>query len=167
MLTSSVNHKKYNIEFNDSSLTEGLINGKPFKIDISTNNYYFHLIREHKSYKIFVLKVDYKAKQVMLKINSETVSVEISDELDLLLNSMGINNKQTNKEDYLKAPMPGLINKIFVKKGDRVKKGDTLMVLEAMKMENNLKASHDAVIKEIPVNILKPVEKNEILAVYE
>jgi biotin carboxyl carrier protein len=167
MLTSTINDKNYIIEFNDAVFTEGFINGKPFKIDISSYKQYVHLIRDNHSYKVFVLKVDYEAKRVSLKINSEIVSVEITDELDFILNSMGIYNKQTKKEDSLKAPMPGLINKILVKKGDHVKKGDTLIVLEAMKMENNLKATHDAIIKEIRVNVLKPVEKNEILAIFE
>jgi acetyl/propionyl-CoA carboxylase alpha subunit len=167
MLISTVNDKKYSVEFKDNSHTEGVINGKPFKVDIALNNQYLHLIRDNKSYKVFILKADYENKRVSLKINSKIVTVDLNDEIDLLLNSMGTFDKQQKKDDYLKAPMPGLINKILIKKGDAVKKGDTLMVLEAMKMENNLKAPHDAVIKDITVNIFKPVEKNEILAVFE
>ena len=167
MLTSSINNKKYNVEFSDNTLTEGCINGNPFKIDISSHNQYFHLIKNYKSYKIFILNIDFETKKVTLKINNEQVSIEISNEIDTLLKTMGIYNKSPKKEDHLKAPMPGLINKILVKKGDAIKKGDTIMVLEAMKMENNLKAGHDAIIKDIPVKVLKSVEKNEILAVFE
>ena len=167
MFTASVNDKKYRIESLNDSLTEGLINGNPFKIDISSHNHYLHLIKDNRSFKIFVLNVDKESKKACFKINNKTVTVEISDEIDTLLNSMGIDTKLQKKENHLRAPMPGMINKILVNKGDSVKKGDTVLVLEAMKMENNLKAPHDAVIKDIPVKVLKSVEKNEILVTFE
>ncbi|MCF6185251.1 MAG: biotin/lipoyl-binding protein [Bacteroidales bacterium] len=63
--------------------------------------------------------------------------------------------------------MPGLIVKIPVKKDDFVKQGEILLVLEAMKMENNLKAEHDVTIKNILVQNGNSVEKNEVLIVFE
>ncbi|MFV0397880.1 MAG: biotin/lipoyl-containing protein [Bacteroidales bacterium] len=52
----------------------------------------------------------------------------------------------------LRSPLPGVILDVVVKQGDSVKKGQKLMVLEAMKMENNINADHDGVISEIKVN---------------
>ena len=52
----------------------------------------------------------------------------------------------------LRSPLPGIILDITCKVGDTVKKGQKLMVLEAMKMENAINANHDGVIKEIKVN---------------
>ena len=52
----------------------------------------------------------------------------------------------------LRAPLPGIILDIVCKVGDTVKKGQKLMALEAMKMENAINADHDGVIKEIKVN---------------
>jgi len=52
-------------------------------------------------------------------------------------------------EGGIKAPMQGMIVKINVKKGDKVKKGDVVAVLEAMKMQNDVVASHDGVVEEI------------------
>jgi biotin carboxyl carrier protein len=63
----------------------------------------------------------------------------------------------------LKAPMPGLVVDIPVKEGDVVKKGDTLVILEAMKMENALKAVGDAVVKKINVKKGQAVDKNTLL----
>ena len=51
----------------------------------------------------------------------------------------------------IKSPLPGVILDIKVKEGDAVKRGQTLLILEAMKMENDIKADHDGVVKQILV----------------
>lgn len=55
------------------------------------------------------------------------------------------------KKDGVKSPLPGVILDIKVKEGDTVKKGQTVIILEAMKMENNINASKDGKIAEIKV----------------
>ncbi len=67
------------------------------------------------------------------------------------------------KVNDLKAPMPGLVLDILVSEGQTIQKGDSLLVLEAMKMENNLKAINDAVVKKINVSKGDKVEKNTVL----
>jgi biotin carboxyl carrier protein len=52
---------------------------------------------------------------------------------------------------------------VLVKEGDSIKKGDSLLVLEAMKMENNIKAAGDGVIKKVNVQVKQAVEKNQVL----
>jgi biotin carboxyl carrier protein len=59
--------------------------------------------------------------------------------------------------------MPGMVLKILVKEGDTVKKGDGLLVLEAMKMENNIKALGDGVVSKIPIKAGDKVEKNQVM----
>jgi biotin carboxyl carrier protein len=59
--------------------------------------------------------------------------------------------------------MPGLVLSINVKVGDTIQKGDTLMILEAMKMENVIKAPADAVVKKININKGQAVEKAQLL----
>lgn len=61
------------------------------------------------------------------------------------------------------APLPGSIFKILVKVGDEVKKGDNLLIMEAMKMENNVLAEKDGVIKEIKVNVGDAVLQGDVL----
>ena len=63
--------------------------------------------------------------------------------------------------------MPGLVLKILVQPGDQVKKGEPLLVLEAMKMENVFKASDDVTIKEINVVEKQAVEKGNELINFE
>ncbi len=63
----------------------------------------------------------------------------------------------------LAAKMPGMVLNILVDEGQEVKKGDALIVLEAMKMENILKSPVDGVIKKIAINKGVAVEKNQLL----
>ena len=59
--------------------------------------------------------------------------------------------------------MPGLVLKVLVNEGQEFKKGDNLLVLEAMKMENILKAPVDGTVKGIKIKAGDKVEKNEVL----
>jgi biotin carboxyl carrier protein len=59
--------------------------------------------------------------------------------------------------------MPGLILDIKVTPGDVVKKGDVVIILEAMKMENSIKSPGDGVVKDIKVVLKQSVEKNQVL----
>jgi len=63
----------------------------------------------------------------------------------------------------IKAPLPGIILEIKVKVGDTVKIGDTLLIMEAMKMENNIKADTEGKISEIKVNTGDSVLEGDLL----
>jgi biotin carboxyl carrier protein len=72
-----------------------------------------------------------------------------------------------NKVNLLKAPMPGLVLKVLVTEGQAVKKGDGLLVLEAMKMENIIKASADGMVKKIHIEEKNVVDKNQKMIEFE
>ncbi|HSH65835.1 MAG TPA: acetyl-CoA carboxylase biotin carboxyl carrier protein subunit, partial [Bacteroidia bacterium] len=72
-------------------------------------------------------------------------------------------NLNTNKINEIKAPMPGLVLDIRVNEGDSIQKGDAVIVLEAMKMENIIKSPVDGTIKKINVKKGLAVEKNQVL----
>ena len=61
------------------------------------------------------------------------------------------------------APLPGNIFKLNVKEGDQVKKGDTLLIMEAMKMENNILSEQDGIIKNVKISEGDAVLQNDIL----
>lgn len=75
------------------------------------------------------------------------------------------NKAQYNHNSIVKSPMPGLVLKIKKNVGDQVEIGESLIILEAMKMENDIRASISGVIKEIPIKENSAVEKNETLVV--
>ncbi len=64
----------------------------------------------------------------------------------------------------VKAPIPGLITRILVEPGASVQAGQPLLVLEAMKMENEIRAPFDGVIKTVGVAIGQTVVRNQLLA---
>jgi biotin carboxyl carrier protein len=67
----------------------------------------------------------------------------------------------------IKAPMPGLVLNIMVQEGDEVKKGDNLMILEAMKMENSIKSPIDGTVKNLKVATGDKLEKNQVMITFK
>jgi len=112
---------------------------------------------------IEVLDVNVDLKVVKFRHNHNTHSVQFKNELDLTLDKMGIKRSFDAINSDIKAPMPGKVLEILVRSGDEVKKGDPLLILEAMKMENVLKSDADCTVKEISVQALDNVEKNQLL----
>lgn len=127
----------------------------------------FHAIYKHRSFRIELLKIDYTEKKVSLKINGHVLEYTAKNELDLLLEKMGMSNVEAKKINHLKAPMPGLISAIKVEVGQSVRKGDILLILEAMKMENAVKSPTDGIIKAILVQNKDNIEKNKVLIEFE
>lgn len=70
-------------------------------------------------------------------------------------------------QDALRSPLPGTIVEILAKTGKQVKEGDTLIVLEAMKMNNNLTAERDGVVKSILIEEGEAVKENTPLVTFE
>lgn len=121
------------------------------------------ILYNHKSYTATIEKIDHKAKQMVVSINGSLRNIAISEPMDQLLASMGLDLKAMQKAEPVKAPMPGMVLKVLVQPGQKIAKGDGLLILEAMKMENVLKASADAIVKSINVQERTAVEKGTVL----
>jgi biotin carboxyl carrier protein len=144
------------------------VSGEPLNWDVQpVNEHTFHILRDNKSYTAEILEADHANKSFVIKINGHTYRLKAQDELDLLLEKMGMANGGARQVKEVKAPMPGLILHIQTSVGAVVKKGDVLLILEAMKMENAIKSPVDGTIKAIPVTKGKSVEKNQILLQFE
>ena len=111
----------------------------------------FHLLHQHQAYQIRLIQTNFKNKTLSLDINGNQYDVKIKDEYDQLIEQMGLGLGSAKKIKDIKAPMPGLILDLLVKDGQKVSKGDQLLILEAMKMENVIKAEGEGVIKSIEV----------------
>ncbi|MBO9733033.1 MAG: acetyl-CoA carboxylase biotin carboxyl carrier protein subunit [Chitinophaga sp.] len=127
----------------------------------------YSIIMDGHSYQAQVLRVDRDTKTVVLQVNQQQFEVAIEEPIDQLLASMGIKDAMTRKVNDIKAPMPGLVLKVLVTPGQAIHKGDPVLILEAMKMENVFKAASDAIVKEIKVAERTAVEKGEVLIVLE
>ncbi|HAI75122.1 MAG TPA: acetyl-CoA carboxylase biotin carboxyl carrier protein subunit [Microscillaceae bacterium] len=140
------------------------IEGKPVEIDFKQiSDRHFHILYQGLSYNAEVLRMDWVSKQITIRMNGKVYAIQLQDAFDQLLKKMGMAQVGKAKLNELKAPMPGLIAAIQVEAGQSVKKGDILLVLEAMKMENALKATEDLTIKSIEVQKGQNVEKNQLL----
>lgn len=138
---------------------------KDWDIQLVANNQW-HILYKNHSFNLQLLQVIPETKTIEWNINHKIVQTQYHSELDLLLQSLGLNNASTAKIKELKSPMPGLIKKILVKPGDSVEKGDGLLTLEAMKMENILKAPANLTIQQIKVSEGNAVDKNQVLIVF-
>jgi biotin carboxyl carrier protein len=163
----SVNHN-VQIEPSKSESGKGKMNGIEYSADvqkIDDNNY--HIIKNNRSYSVEIVTADYKEKKFVVKVNNSQYEFEVKDKFDLLLKELGMESLKNVKINELKAPMPGLVVNVLVQPGDVVAKGDGLVVLEAMKMENILKSPDDVVIKSIEIEKSQTVEKNQLLIKFE
>lgn len=101
-----------------------------------------------------------------ISIGSRAVDVDVLDERSRMIREMsGV--AEGVAEQVIAAPMPGLIVEVPVSPGQQIQAGDSVVVIEAMKMENELRASSDGVVARVEVRPGQAVEKGAILVVLE
>jgi biotin carboxyl carrier protein len=153
--------KIYDVEVNANGIS---LNNELKNISFATvNENQFHILLDQKSYNVEIVSINAETKTASMKVNNRIYECEIKDQFDDLLKSLGLDNLSAKKINDIKAPMPGLVLKVLVNEGQEFKKGDNLVVLEAMKMENILKAPVDGVVKSIKIKPGDKVDKNEVL----
>ncbi len=161
MLNIHVNGQDFQF---DLKMGTALLDGKPVNADIvklSANKY--HLLINKQSYNLELLEKSENGKSMKVLVNGVKQEIAIKDKYDALLSQLGMDKLMGNKNNHIKAPMPGLVLRIMAQEGDTVKKGDALLVLEAMKMENIIKADGEGKVKRINVSTQQAVEKNTLL----
>lgn len=145
---AKINNKEVEIIANKlgESRSIMLMNGLSFEVDVRSDGY-------DSAKTVFVL--------------GQEIPVEIENyNLAQLKKTAGMSSGG-KMETTLKAPMPGMILDMKVSVGDTVKKGDPLVIIEAMKMENILKSAGDGTIKEIHVSKGNSVEKDDKILEFE
>ena len=158
---------KVNNEFQyeiDQQGTELSLEGKTLEIDFSDReNGATHVIYNNKSFNTELVSLNSSEKTCVVKVNGNTYTIQVEDQFDQLLKQLGLDNLAANKVLEIKAPMPGLVLNVMIAVDQEVAKGDNLLILEAMKMENILKSTTAGVVKKILVKQGDKVEKNQIL----
>lgn len=159
MLRITLNQQEYLF---DKKAETVILNGHAVNADVvKLDKNKFHVIINNSSYNIELLAKDENAKNQIILVNGQKQNVEIKDKYDDLLKQLGMDKLMGNKANLLKAPMPGLVLKVLVTEGQSVKKGDGLLILEAMKMENIIKATSDGMVKKIHIEEKNIVDKNQ------
>lgn len=162
MFEANVNgNEPLSIEFKGDAV---LLNGQSADLDtVSNGERSFQILRDGKTYSVHVVEVNRAENRVALLVNGKKANVEVSTELDRLLKRLGLENASAGRISEVKAPMPGLIHSIQAEVGQAVEKGDQLLVLEAMKMENVIKSPTEGVVSQIHVKQGESVEKSQLL----
>lgn len=143
-----------------------VINGEPYEFDFQglRQHLSYSLLLEGKSFEINIYQEN-GVWEVLLRGNQYSVQVEDERERRLRM-ATGQVSKQEGKI-ILQAPMPGLVIEIPVKEGQKVDEGDVLLVLESMKMQNELTAPQAGRITRIQAKVNAHVERKQVLLVLE
>jgi biotin carboxyl carrier protein len=161
MYKALINNKEFKVEINGDKKT---VDGKDFIADVvELKKGKFHILRNDKSYSAEVVDVNRDDRTVTVKINHTEYLVSVKDQYADLLQQLGMDKVASAHKADIKAPMPGLVLSVMVEQGQKVSKGDAIIVLEAMKMENILKAPADGEVKKIIVKKGDKVEKNQVM----
>jgi biotin carboxyl carrier protein len=158
-----------------------MFNNLPFILDVNAGQYTFQLIDSdnitlndsdvnnqiildnNKAKLVSVKEVNHELKRYQIQIDGRIYLVQISDAVDQQILKMNLKSKKSNQLKELRAPMPGLVRQVNVQVGDEVDSGDSLFILEAMKMENILKSPVNGFVSDLFVKPGESVEKNQIL----
>jgi len=119
------------------------------------------------NHKSFDLEFSKNKEKVSVFWGGREYECVLEDERSQRLKRLGALKVGTKKEQELRSPMPGLITAIQVNEGDTVVTGQGVVIVEAMKMENELKAKHDGKVKAIKVKQHQAVDKDQVLIVFE
>lgn len=157
---TTLDEKEYTIEIIDAHHVA--INGRVQEVDFESisGQPVFSLIVDGKSYESFVYETE-EGWQVLTR--GRQYNLTVVDEREKRLRAAAGSGVVESGEYNLKAPMPGLIVAIPVEEGAQVEKGQTLIILESMKMQNELKSPKAGVVGRIRVKQGETVEQRQAL----
>ncbi len=120
------------------------------------------LLMDHQSYE---LVVEEQQRGYRVTLGSNTFTVDVADERQLRMESSRADVSAGDGDLPINAPIPGLVVKILVEEGQTVALNAPLIILEAMKMENEIRAPREGVVKNIVVEVGQSVEGNSQMMV--
>ena len=156
----TIDDDKFAVELLRSDLVK--FNGSERSIDISKlSEYTYQVQMDNKVFHITAHKLE-NSKYSFL-IDGHYFESVVRTKLEERASEILEQSEKSAGEQIITSPMPGLILRLDKNLGDHVKKGESLILLEAMKMENELRAPKDGIISEIFVEEGSSVEKNQQL----
>lgn len=160
-----IHDRKFEIEI----LTDGsvLVNGEPRTVDfLPLGDTLYSVIMDSQSYEVVIDQAGPGSKnQVEVLMRGHLYTGEVLDERAQLMAMRGGGMEADAGEIAIKAPMPGLIVSILVSEGQAIEAGQTVVILESMKMQNELKAPRAGVVQRIAVATGQSVEQHKPLIV--
>jgi acetyl/propionyl-CoA carboxylase alpha subunit len=138
------------------------VGGEPVACSFeSLNSNYATMILDGRS--VAIVWEHLEGDAVRITIEGQVYDARLMDKSALLRERLGMSVAEEATEREVRAPMPGLVLDVLVEAGMRVRAGDGLIVLEAMKMENELRAASDGIVRVVHVVAGEAVQKNAVL----
>ncbi|MGB5244624.1 MAG: acetyl-CoA carboxylase biotin carboxyl carrier protein subunit [Lutimonas sp.] len=151
----------YLVSVNDSAKME-ISQTELHQIHISSKDAHnYHLLDHHRAYHPQIIERDFYNRSYKIDLNGNLYHVKISSPLDEVIEKMGFESGTSKKTNLISTPMPGIIIDMKIAEGDEVEEGDTLFILEAMKMENAIISPKKARIKSVWAKNGDSVEKGK------
>ncbi|WP_448593469.1 acetyl-CoA carboxylase biotin carboxyl carrier protein subunit [Thermoflexus hugenholtzii] len=159
---ATVNGKTYTIEINreDRILCEGVERAVDFRL--IDQQHVYSLLLDNASYEALIQE---REGEYWVFLRGYLFTVQVEDERERRLREASGGRPGPAGEVTVKAPMPGLIVAVPVQEGQPVRKGEKLVLLESMKMQNEIRAPRDGVVKAVRVRPGQSVEQNQVLVV--
>jgi len=123
----------------------------------------YHVLKDHTTYEVQLLQTDFESRTLKLSVNGNSYTVAIKDSYDQLVKKMGLLSNTSQKAKNILAPMPGLIMDVMVEAGQEILEGTPLLVLSAMKMENQILSQGAGKIKSVEIKTGDTVDKGELI----
>lgn len=153
------------MDFDDDSASKIRVSGQNYEIALfEIADTLVDLRFDGRSFPLFIEPAE-AGYDVFLE--GKTYRVTVEDEKKHFVRQFLKFEDTTGGRVEVKAPMPGLMLRIMVQSGSQVSKGDSLCIIEAMKMENDIRASADGVVKEIFVGEKESIEKDSVIMLLE
>ncbi len=156
---TTINECAFTIDINRSG--EIIVDGVRHAVDMKTLDGMLHsLLIDHNSYEAIVER---HQDQYHVLMHGSLYVVHVADEREQHLGRSSF--VPPSGELPITAPMPGLIVDVAVEKGQEVEIGDNLVILESMKMGNEIKAPREGVVHRVAVKAGDSVEQHQVLVV--
>lgn len=134
----------------DGNMVSIAIDGKVYDVDIAMlQNGTCSLLCNGNSYNAEIVRGE-GGRHYSVNLNYSTYQIDMLDSQAKYM-KMRKNKHDSVQADNITAPMPCKIVKVYVKPGDKVKEGDSLFTMEAMKMQSNYKVAADCIIKDVMI----------------
>ena len=157
---------------------EAIVGDRRARISIDQNRVFIddqeiHFTVDARSDRVLSVVVDGRPHEIVVEdrqngrytllVDNQRLSIRIKSRREMLLERYGIEDAAHTGPREVHAPMPGLVLDVFISDGDAVEKGQPLLVLEAMKMENEIRAASAGTVRRVHVRTGEAVGKNDLL----
>lgn len=152
-----INEKQYEVEIDKEG--QLLVNGEPRSVDfLNLGGDLYSIVTQNQSLEVVI---DDQDSYLEVLMGGRLYDIQVLDERALLMAQRRGGFASTSGEVH--SPMPGLIVKVNVENGAQVEQGQTVIILESMKMQNELKAPVSGIVSDIQVKAGQTVDKNALL----